>query len=85
MPESRFPFVRNCGLHNSGHRGHGARNIQLKARNADIAESDLFDLDIQVWKEVDRELYTKENVITSDSVILDHCVSWVNLMEEIVK
>ena len=58
---------------------------RLKARIADIAEEDPFDLDIQVRKDVDRELYNKENVITSDSVILDHCVSWVNLMEECMK
>ena len=58
---------------------------RLKARIADIAEEDPFDLDIQVRKDVDRELYNKENVITSDSVILDHCVSWINLMEECMK
>jgi len=58
---------------------------RLKARIADIAECTPFDLDIQVRKDVDRELYAKENVITSDSVILDHCISWVNLMEESAK
>ena len=58
---------------------------RLKTRIADIAEGDPFDLDIQVRKDVDRELYHKENVITSDSVILDHCVSWINLMEECMK
>ena len=58
---------------------------RLKARIADIAEKSLFDLDIQVRKDVDQELYTKENVITSDSVIMDHCISWVNLMEESMK
>lgn len=55
---------------------------RLKARIADIAEPYSFDLDIQVRKEVDRELYDKKNVITSDSIILDHCISWINLMEE---
>lgn len=55
---------------------------RLKARIADIAEEYSFGLDIQVKKEVDRELYGKENVITSDSIILDHCISWINLMEE---
>ena len=58
---------------------------RLKARIADIAEAYSFDLDIQVKKDVDRELYGKENVITSDSVILDHCVSWLNLMEECMR
>ena len=55
---------------------------RLKARIADIAEEYSFGLDIQVKKEVDRELYGKENVITSDSIILDHCISWINLMEK---
>ena len=58
---------------------------RLKARIAEIAEPFPFDLDIQVRKDVDRELYTKENVITSDSIILDHCISWVNLMDECIK
>ena len=58
---------------------------RLKARIADIAETDPFDLDIQVRKDVDRALYDKENVITSDSVILDHCISWVNLMDVCIK
>ena len=58
---------------------------RLKARIVEIAEDDPFDLDIQVRRDVDRELYNKENVITSDSVILDYCISWVNLMEECMK
>ena len=58
---------------------------RLKAKIADIAQSNCFDLDIQVRKDVDRALYDKENVITSDSVILDHCISWVNLMDVCIK
>ncbi len=52
---------------------------RLKALIAEIAEDYRFDLDIRVHKDVDRELYTHQNVITSDSIILDHCSSWVNL------
>ena len=37
--------------------------------------------DVIIQKDVDRLLYQKENVITSDSVILDHCTSWFNLAE----
>ncbi len=54
---------------------------RLKALIADIGEAYSFDLDIQILRDVDRELYGKENVITSDSIILDHCGSWVNLVE----
>lgn len=53
---------------------------RLKALIADICENYPVSLDIRILKDVDRELYGKENVITSDSVILDHCGSWINLM-----
>lgn len=52
---------------------------RLKAHIADIGEKYPFALDIQIRKDVDRELYGKENVITSDSIILDNCKSWINL------
>ncbi len=57
---------------------------RLKALIADIRENGAypFDLDIRILRDVDRELYGKDFVITSDSIILDHCVSWVNLMAE---
>ena len=79
-----FNVLRDAGVHkinilldepvsNSG---------RLKARIADIAEEYSFEVDIQILREVDRELYSRENVITSDSIILDHCTSWVNLAAE---
>ena len=52
---------------------------RLKTLIADVGEEYPFDLDIQIRKDVDRELYGKENVVTSDSVILDICESWINL------
>ena len=52
---------------------------RLKALLADAGEGCPFSLDIRVLKDVDRALYDRENVVTSDSVILDRCVSWVNL------
>ncbi len=54
---------------------------RLKALMADAGENYAFALDIQVIKQVDRKLWEKENVITSDSIILDHCKSWVNLIK----
>lgn len=44
-----------------------------------------FDLDIRILRDVDRTLYGKEGVITSDSIILDHCSSWINLTSECLK
>ena len=59
---------------------------RLKALIADVAEEGCsFTLDIQILRDVDRELYGKEYVITSDSIILDHCLSWVNLTAECMK
>ncbi len=55
---------------------------RLKTLIADAGEDYSFNLDIQIRKDVDRTLYSKENVITSDSVILDHCSSWINLTEK---
>ena len=55
---------------------------RLKAKIADIGEGYPFDLDIRIQKDVDRELYGRELVATSDSIILDHCASWVNLTAE---
>ena len=44
-----------------------------------------FDLDIRILRDVDRTLYGKEGVITSDSIILDHCSSWFNLTAECLR
>lgn len=58
---------------------------RLKTLIADIGESISFFPDIRIMKCVDKELYEKENVITSDSVILDNCKSWVNLMKKCIE
>ena len=44
-----------------------------------------FDLDIRILRDVDRTLYGKKGVITSDSIILDHCTSWFNLTSECLR
>ncbi len=54
---------------------------RLKALIADMWENCSFNLDIQLLKEVDKTLWKKENVISSDAIILDHCKSWINLMK----
>ena len=53
---------------------------RLKKLMAETGEEYPFHIDIQIRKDVDQTLYEKDYVITSDSVILDHCKSWVNLM-----
>ena len=41
--------------------------------------------DIRILRDVDRTLYRKSLVISSDSIILDHCISWINLTAECMK
>ncbi len=58
---------------------------RLKALLAESAADFSFALDIQICRDVDRKLYGKENVLTSDAIILDHCASWVNLTAEYLR
>ncbi len=58
---------------------------RLKSLIADIGEHYPFGLNIEIQRDVDRALYEKENVITSDSIILDHCKSWANVTAECMK
>ncbi len=58
---------------------------RLKTLLAEIGEKYNLNLDIRIIRDVDRELYKKENVITADAIILDNCISWVNLMKRIIK
>jgi hypothetical protein len=41
-------------------------------------------VDVQLHPDVDRQLYGREQVISSDGIILDHCASWYNLNERII-
>ncbi len=52
---------------------------RLKTLLAEMGEGYPFELDIQILKAVDSALWDKENVVTTDSIILDRCVSWFNL------
>ena len=58
---------------------------RLKTLLADAGEEYPFTLDIKILKDVDRALYEQENVITTDSVILDRCLSWLNLTQICMK
>ncbi len=58
---------------------------RLKALMADAAEGYPFSLDVRVMKDVDRALYYRERAVTTDSVILDRCGSWVNLAAAIAE
>ncbi len=57
---------------------------RLKTRIAEIAEEELFEIGVEVAGSVDRTLYDLPNVISSDSVILDHCPGWLNVNERLI-
>ena len=54
---------------------------RLKSLLAEIGEKYPFELDIQVLKTVDSALWDKDNVITTDAIILDHCIGWFNMIK----
>ena len=58
---------------------------RLKTLLAEVHEDYSMGLDIQIKRNVDKALYDKEYVVTSDSIILDNCASWVNISEECMK
>ena len=58
---------------------------RLKAGIAELAQGYPFDLDIRIQREVDRDLFGKDLVATSDSLILDHCRGWVNPAAECLR
>ena len=55
---------------------------RLKTLLAEVHKDYSMGLDIQIKRDVDRALYEKEYVVTSDSIILDNCASWVNISEK---
>jgi hypothetical protein len=57
---------------------------RLKTRIAEIAEDERFEIGVEVVGNVDGTLYDLPNVISSDSVILDHCPGWLNLNERLI-
>ena len=42
-------------------------------------------LETEVIKDVDRTLYDKDLVVTSDAIIMDHCGGWISLTKECMK
>lgn len=57
---------------------------RLKALILEMEKDYNVDVQVEVINDVDRVLYGRENVVTSDAIILDHCDSWYNLNRQIV-
>jgi len=58
---------------------------RLKTKIAEISEEKNFEVGIEIVRNVDRMLYDMENVISSDSIVLDRCTSWINLKDNIIQ
>ena len=52
---------------------------RLSSKIEDMFEGSSVKAECEVIYDVDKSLYDKENVITSDAIILDNCRSWYNL------
>lgn len=72
---SKAVFYLDAPVSNSG---------RLKQRIIELLAQFSFEVQIEVINNVDVVLQTLDNVITSDAIILDKCVSWINLNAEIL-
>jgi hypothetical protein len=57
---------------------------RLKSLIIEIAKDYNVSVEVEVIYDVDRVLEQKEGVISSDAVILDKCISWFNLNNQII-
>ena len=68
-------FLLDAPVSNSG---------RLKARIAERMVDSPVKAAFKVIPDVDRNLYDRENVVTSDAAILDRCRSWFNLVKRAI-
>ena len=71
----RAVFYLDAPVSNSG---------RLKQRILEKLATVGFEVQVEVINEVDRVLEKMEHVISSDAIILNKCVSWINLNERII-
>jgi len=57
---------------------------RLKQRILELSGEYPLKAEVFVLHDVDKMLCDKENIVTSDSIILDECISWVNLNRQIL-
>lgn len=58
---------------------------RLKMKILDIFKDTELQIEVENIDNVDSILKSKENVITSDAIILDNCISWINLNKYIIE
>ena len=69
-------FLIDAPVSNSG---------RLKQRIEEYLSASKVTAICEVINDVDKNLYDKENVITSDAIILDKCISWFNLTKRVIE
>ena len=58
---------------------------RLKQQIIELLSQLTFEVEVEVINNVDSVLEKLDNVITSDAIILDKCVSWINLNAKIIE
>ncbi len=58
---------------------------RLKQRIMELLNPFSFEVCVEVINQVDSTLEKLDNVITSDAIILDKCISWINLNAKILE
>jgi hypothetical protein len=69
-------FMIDAPISNSG---------RLSSKIEDMFAGSSVKTECEVIFDVDKSMYDKENVITSDAIILDKCSSWFNLTERAIE
>jgi len=57
---------------------------RLRALLLDKAAEYSAEVEVVLHQAVDKQLYSRENVVSSDAIILDKCVSWYNLNRRLI-
>jgi hypothetical protein len=52
---------------------------RLKMKILELLKNSKFEIEVENIDNVDSVLETKENVISSDAIVLDKCISWINM------
>jgi len=53
-------------------------------RILELLENLQFKVEVEIINNVDSILDTKENVVSSDAIIIDKCKSWINMNRSII-
>ena len=69
-------FLIDAPISNSG---------RLSSKIEDMFEKSPVEAVCEVINDVDKNLYDRERVITSDAIILDNCRSWYNLTRKVIQ